>query len=155
MITKIEQRIPGAYDVDAVSLATGLLCDDASLTQQSQKEEADINTIVRRFGITGQISHVDLPPPLEEFGEIFDFQSAMDVMNAAKASFMDMSAETRARFLNDPGRFVNFCSEVGSDGKLANLEEMRKMGLAVPAVEPVPERIMKVEVVNAPVPAEE
>ena len=40
---------------------------------------------------------------------------------------MTMPADVRARFNNDPALFVDFCSDE------ANLDEMRKLGLAVPA----------------------
>lgn len=126
--------------------------DEASMTDQSFKEEADINVIVKRFGITGQILGVEKPPALEDFGEIFDFRSAMDVVNAANRAFMSLDAEVRARFLNDPGRYVNFCSERNEDGSLKNYDEMLKMGLAVPkpvVIDPPP---MKVEVINPQVP---
>lgn len=123
-----------------------------SMAIQSAKDECDINVLVKRFGITGTISGVQRPPPLSEFGEIFDFQSAMDTINAANRAFMSMDADTRYRFRNDPGLFVKFCSEVDGEGKLVNLAEMRKMGLAVPEVVPVVPEPVRVQVVN-PAPA--
>lgn len=123
------------------------------LTVQSGKDEADINTIVRRFGVTGTAPQNIRAPLLNDFDGIFDFQSAMNAMTDARNSFMALDADTRARFNNDPHRFVNFCSEVDDKGDLVNLAEMRKIGLAVPAAPPpeVPPP-MRVEVVNpAPV----
>lgn len=121
-------------------------------TIQSAKDESDINVMVRRFGITGVISGVQMPPPLTEFAETFDFQSSMNVIRRAQESFSSMSAETRAEFNNDPARFVRFCSDKDKKGGLKNLERMREMGLAVPEkmADPIPPPL-KVEVVN-PVP---
>lgn len=140
--------IRSAYNYDSLSASRSAVVvnDLPSMAVQSEKDASDINVLVKRFGITGQISGVQRPPSLEEFGEIFDFRSAMDTLNEANRSFMSMSADTRARFLNDPARFVEFCS------KAENLDEMRKLGLAVPEV--IPEVIppMKVEVVNPSVP---
>lgn len=123
-----------------------------SMAIQSAKDECDINVLVKRFGITGSISGVQRPPPLTEFGEIFDFQSAMDTVNAAMRSFNALDADTRYRFRNDPALFVKFCSEVNEKGELTNLAEMRKMGLAVPEVPVVVPPPVRVEVIN-PAPA--
>lgn len=120
-----------------------------SKTLQSQAADADINVIVKRFGITGGMPQVTVPPTVAEFEDVFDYMSAMNVIVAAKQSFMDLDADVRARFGNDPARYVAFCDERNEDGTLSNLAEMRKMKLALPEVVPVPEVIQKVEVVNA------
>lgn len=137
MIRDREVRQPGKYDVDKVSEDNGLRCEDPSLTVQSEKEDADINTIVRRFGLTGQLPQGLRPPSFEDFTEVFDFRSAVEAIGAAEEAFMALPAEVRARFDNSPQEFVAFCSEE-KDGKLANVAEMRKMGLAVPEVVPAP-----------------
>lgn len=124
------------------SALVGIVCKDASLAVQSQKEEADINTIVRRFGVTGMLPQVAMPPTFGDFSGIFDFMSAQNMLVAADRSFKALPADVRKRFGNDPQEFVKFCS----DDK--NLDEMRKMGLAVPKVEPVVPAPMRVEVVN-------
>lgn len=123
-----------------------------SMAIQSAKEECDINTIVKRFGITGVPANVALPPALTDFQDAFDFQSSLDRLNEATRSFMSMTADTRARFLNDPHRFVAFCSERDHNGQLVNRDEMVKYGLALPKVEPVIPPPVRVEVVNAPAP---
>lgn len=98
-----------------------------SLTVQSQAADADINTIVRKFGLTGQLPQVAMPPLQGDFEGVDDFQSAMNMILASQRSFMAMPAEVRKRFNNDPAEFVDFCSNRD------NLEEMRRLGLAVPA----------------------
>lgn len=121
------------YDRDAVSLETGIISVGESLTVQSDAEDADINTIVRRFGLTGQLPSNVRAPLSMDFTEIFDFQSAMNAVRAAEEAFAEMPWEVRKRFDNNPHEFVEFCTELSPDGtKLANLEEMRKLGLAVP-----------------------
>lgn len=139
-------RSGGIYSFKRSERFGGTENKEPSRTVQDGKDEADINVLVRRFGVTGSINGIARPPALTEFGEIFDFQTAMDMINAANRSFMEMSAETRARFMNDPGRFVEFCS------KEENLDEMRKMGLAVPKKEVVVPEPVRVQVVNSPVP---
>jgi len=113
---------------DEVSRDTGLACLDKSLAIQSQAEEADINTIVKRFGITGTVPQGARAPVYSDFDEVFDFQSAMDAVNEAQRSFMAMPWDVRKRFGNDPQEFVAFCSDE------SNIPEMRKMGLAIPEV---------------------
>lgn len=118
------------YDMDKVSEETGLHCLDESRAIQSGKDDADINVIVKRFGISGQLPQGVRMPTYEDFGDvIFDYRSALDAIRDADASFMKMPADVRARFQNDPATFVDFCSDP------ANIEEARKMGLAVPKKE--------------------
>ncbi|WNK13028.1 MAG: internal scaffolding protein [Microvirus sp.] len=119
-------RAPYNYDADEVSYETGLVCGDKSLAQQHQAAEADINTIVRRFGVTGQLPLVSVPPTYDDFSGISDYQGALNLIRAAAESFAALPADVRYRFGNDASKYVDFCSDS------ANLEEMRKMGLAVP-----------------------
>lgn len=134
-------RAAFAYDADAVSNETGLECKDESMAVQAQKDEADINVIVRRFGVTGHLPVGVKLPTYADFEDVFDFQSAMDAVNAANRAFMSLDAELRMRFANDPQRFVAFCSDP------ANIDELVKLGLAEKKPEPV-EVIQKVEIVN-------
>lgn len=118
------------YDMNEASDASGLRCTDVSLAKQSFAEEADINTIVRRFKISGELPVGVRLPSYGDFALVDDFKSAMDSLALANESFDAMPAEVRARFHNDTAEFVAFCS----DDK--NLEEARKLGL-VPAAEVV------------------
>lgn len=132
------------YDMHAASEACGTVNEEPSLTRQADALDANINTIVKRFGLTGQIPQVQVPPTYDDFGAVFDFQSAANVIRAAQESFNQLDAEVRARFNNDPGRYVDFCQNPD------NIPEMRKMGLALP--EPpaiIPPPPVKVEVVNS------
>lgn len=151
--TAVRSGFPFNYDADMVSEETGLDCKDESLTDQSGKEDADINTIVRRFGVTGLVPEAARPLFFADFDDVFDFQSAQNAIAEANQAFMALPADVRSRFANNPQKFVEFCSEQSADGSLANLAELRKMGLAPPEKVPEPEpRPMRVEVVN-PAPA--
>jgi len=114
-------------DLASNSAASGLTCLDPSRAIQSQKEEADINTIVRNFGVTGKLPQGVRVPSYGDFSGVEDYQEALAAIRDADASFMAMPASVRDRFGNNPARFVEFCSDS------ANLEEMRKLGLAVAA----------------------
>lgn len=109
---------------ERVSVLTGIENNDPSLTQQHQEEEANINTIVRRFGITGTMPTNLRTPTYEDFDEIYDYRTALEAVRNAERSFMSIPAEVRARFDNDPQAFMEFCNDP------SNLEEMRTLGLA-------------------------
>lgn len=98
----------------------------ASMTVQSQKEEADINTIVKNFGVTGQLPTNVRVPTYGDFTGVDDYRTALEAIREAEASFMAMPADIRAKFENDPQQFLEFCEDE------RNLPEMRKLGLAVP-----------------------
>lgn len=135
-------RQANGYDVDEASDASGLFCADESLTVQSQKDEADINVLVRRFGVTGMMPVVEVPEALLGHFEEFDMMTAQNLMIDARESFMSLDASVRARFGNDPMAFVQFC------GDSVNLPELRKLGLAKPEVVVPPEVVQKVEIVE-------
>lgn len=119
-------RQPGRYNLQQ---ACDECCIDEwppSLAQQSQKEDADINTIVKRFGLTGQLPENVRMPTYQDFDGVMDFQTAMNAIKSAEDSFMRMPANVRARFQNDPAEFVEWCSDP------TNLDEARKLGLAPP-----------------------
>lgn len=119
------------YNADLVSVLTGLSCPEETKTQQHFAEECDINTIVRRFGLTGQLPENVAMPTYGDYEGVFDFQTAMNTMMDAEKAFMSLPAEVRARFANDPQSLLEFCA----DDK--NIEEARKWGL-VPPVAPPP-----------------
>lgn len=128
-------RAPFNYDADKVSTETGLKCEDMSLAQQNQKDEVDINFIVRKFMKTGELPDNYRAPRYGDFTEITDFQTALNAVNTAEESFMMLPADLRSRFGNDPQAFVAFCSDE------RNLDEMIRLGLAkkrpdVPATPP-------------------
>lgn len=118
-------RSPYNYDAKEVSMRTGLKCEDVSLAVQSQKDEADINTIVRRFGLTGQLPANIRTPQYGDYTGISDYRSALHAVMDAEKSFMEIPADIRKKFDNDPQKYLEFVTDE------KNLEEMVKMGLAV------------------------
>lgn len=129
MSLKGKVRMAGSYDPDLVSRETGLDCSEfEDMAKQEFKEEVDINTIVRRFNITGELPQNVRQPEYGDFTGISDYHSAVTAIAQAHEAFDAMPAEVRERFGNDPGAFVEFCENP------ANEEEARRMGL-VPAAE--------------------
>lgn len=117
---------PTNYDPNDATAAHSLVCPEESRAKQSFKEECDINTILKRFKITGQLPENVRMPTYDDFTEVTDFQTAMDAIVAARESFAQMPANVRARFHNDPAEFVDFCSNPD------NRPEAARLGLVPP-----------------------
>lgn len=118
-------RAPYLYDADRVSYDSGFSSNEESVTKQSFAEEVDINTIVRRFNLTGEMPSDIRAPQYGDFSGISDFHAALNAVAQAREEFDRIPAEVRAKFHNDPGEFVDFCVDP------VNLPELRKLGLAV------------------------
>lgn len=113
------------YDRSLASDESGLECLDPSLAQQSAKDESDINTIVKRFNLTGELPSGVAVPQYADFADIGDYHSALNMVIAADNAFMAMPAAIRAKFGNDAGAFVDFVSNPD------NKAEVDKLGLSV------------------------
>lgn len=120
-------RSGGNYDGERYSLKTGLSCEGSeNRTKQEFRNETDINTILKRFNVTGQLPTGVRMPSYGDFSGVQNFMDAANAIALARESFEEMPARVRERFQNDPAKFVDFCSNPD------NLEECRKMGLAPP-----------------------
>lgn len=109
---------------DQASLAFGIDFDPAEgRTQQEFAEEADINTIVRRFGLTGELPENVRIPQSGDFTGVTDYHSALNLIREADEGFMELPAELRARFEHDPGRLMAFLEDA------SNKDEAIKLGL--------------------------
>lgn len=104
------------------------------LTQQSMKEETDINTIVRQFMKTGNLGQPGTRQPM--FGD-FSADTYHDMVNKiadAELAFATLPSRVRDRFQNDPYQVIRFLDNPD------NLKEAIKLGLVPePAEEPVKE----------------
>jgi len=118
-------RSPYNYDRDAASNESGIECRDPSLAQQNSKDEADINTIVKRFNLTGELPSGVSVPKYADFDDVVDYHSALNMVIAADHAFMALPAAIRARFDNDAGAFVDFVSDP------SNAAAVAEMGLSV------------------------
>lgn len=128
MCAKRVLRSGANYDSAKVSRETSFDCSSGgpSKTIQSAKDESDINVIVRRFGVTRMMPTAVRVPSYGDYETVGDFHTAMNVVRQAEENFLLMPATVRARFGNDPGRFLDFAS------RSENIDELRKMGLAIP-----------------------
>jgi len=124
-------RTPYNYDGDKVSDETGLSCPEPTLAQQNFKDECDINYIVRQFGLTGELPGKPLSPQYGDFTGVLDYHSAVNAVLAAQDDFMELPAQLRSRFNNDPAELIDFLELE------ENREEAIKLGLV--AAKPISE----------------
>ena len=106
-------------------------CNDPSLAQQGFKDDTDINVLLERFKVTGQMPQSVVLPTYGDFSGVVDFRTANDAINRARNAFMDLPADVRSRFSNDPQIFLEFCSNPD------NKDELVRLKLANPPVSSV------------------
>lgn len=111
-----------------------LECKDPSLAQQQFKDDVDINVLLERFQVTGVMPQGVVLPSYGDFSAVVDFRSAQDALRRARDAFMELPAQVRARFNNDPQELLEFVS------KDENRAEAERLGLvaAKPSVQPDP-----------------
>lgn len=116
-------RTPYNYDRNAAGDEDAIACPEPTLAKQSFREECDINYIVMRFGLTGELPTNIRQPEYRDFTTVVDYHTALTAIRHAEEAFAAMPADVRARFNNDPEQFVVFCTNPD------NLSEVRKLGL--------------------------
>ena len=126
-------RNPYNYDMALVSQETGLACKDPSLAQQHMRDECDINVIVERFGVTGQLPVKAIEPSYGDFSGVTDYHTALNQIKAADEAFMALPAKLRAKFDHDPNALLNFLENE------ANRNEAIELGLidGEPVAQPI------------------
>lgn len=141
-----KHRRPGFYDADAVSddtgtdnripevvegKATGRMVEDPSMTDQSGSDDADINVMIRRFGLMGTMPVNPRTPLTEGMIGAMDYRESLDQIREAKSAFDALPADVRKRFDNDPAKYLEFFE------KPENMDEAIKLGLASKPSDPV------------------
>jgi phage internal scaffolding protein len=116
-------RNPYNYDKEEVSNDTGIEFNDVSLAQQHMKDECDINVIIERFGVTGELPNAPVSPQYGDFSGVTDYHSALNQINATMDDFMALPAKLRVRFDHDPVKLLEF---INSE---ANRSEAISLGL--------------------------
>lgn len=124
----------GELDSKAWSDAHGVSTGEESLVQQHFADEADVNTIVRRFGVTGAMPFGAAAGVYGDFSEVTDYESAKAMVDKADRGFLMLPPEVRERVGNDPGAMVKLAQEMSEDEFRAFLEPAKPD----PVVPPVP-----------------
>lgn len=105
-------RLMRAFDARAHSDESAKHTGDESLVQQQFGNEVDINTIVRRFSLTGQALPVLEGGIYGDFTDITDFEGAAERVVRAEREFMRLPAATREKFNNSSVEFMQYASSV-------------------------------------------
>jgi len=111
-----------------------------SLTQQHFKAETDIINIIKKHDRTGIIEHVARGVAhYGDYSEINEYAEALNMVNSANASFMELPAEIRAMFGNNAGEFFEFATNPENKTKMEDLglaERPNTPPISSPAAEP-------------------
>lgn len=99
---------------------------DSLVTDQSFRDECDINTIMARYQSTGELPVLNGTQGQWLDVTEMDFQTHMDFILDAQHLFDELPSSIRDRFGNDPGAFLGFASDE------SNRSELAKMGLLTP-----------------------
>lgn len=87
--------------------ALKLHCDDPSRTKQSFLEETLITNILSKYRQSGVITHTNPnAPTYADFISTQDYKSSLDKIHDVTEEFKSLSADTRAKYENDPLSFL-------------------------------------------------
>lgn len=123
-------RSPYNYDLDKASIETACDTKGETLTVQAGIEDADINVMMKRFGVTGHFPESPKTPMYGDFTHITDFKTALEAIQTAMDNFMEFPAELRQRFENNPQRMLEYMEAGGSP------EALRELMQAKPPLQP-------------------
>ena len=93
------------------------------LTEQAHKEETDMNYILRDYVKTGLLRHAKEHQGKYDDIAVQDFQEAMNIVATARSMFEELPSQVRARFGQDPARFLDFVQNPN------NADEMHALGI--------------------------
>lgn len=121
---------------DIARANTRIVFNDPSLTQQHFAKDADLNTIVKRYGITdGAIPPMALNP--EYFGDYTDagdFRDHLDKVRNALDRFNALPANIRSMFDNDPTEMHDWVMNPANTEEAVTLGLLQKQEKTPPAM---------------------
>ena len=92
-------------------------------TKQSEAKATNINNIIKQYEKTGVLPTIGRDAVFMDVSAAPDYMTALNLITQADAMFMQLPAELRARFDNEPAQFLDWTSDP------ANRDEMRELGL--------------------------
>lgn len=125
----IDMQFATPYNHDTLERARAgaLVCNDKSLTDQSFKEDADINVIIDKILKSGKQVDIVLP---EHFGidNRVDLHEARSQIAKSNATFYNLDPRVREEFNHDPARWEQ---QVLKDLYAGNVDNLKRMGIQV------------------------
>lgn len=113
----MELRTPYNYDRDQVSKNTAVIFEDETLTQQNFKDDADLNIMIRKYGVL-PVQEVNW----DEFDSSVipsDYHQLQNQLIEADQAFMGLPAELRSQVDNDPAKLLALISQQEAEAKAA------------------------------------
>jgi len=102
-------------------------CGTESRTKQSFQPECDISNILRRGAKTGLVTHVNrVQGSMRDLSGATDYKTGLDLINAARDSFMALPATIRGEFDNDPAKFLEFADNPDNRDRMIMLGLMEQ-----------------------------
>lgn len=112
------------------------------MVKQAMRDEVDASRIMEKWIKLGQFPRGAPGQPMYgDFTSGQDYHGALSRVRQIEEEFMALPSRVRTRCRNDPGEFLQLCSDP------KNLEELRELGLAE---QDVPDQVVKVKVVEDP-----
>ena len=108
---------------------------DPDRTDQSHKDQCDINRILDKAKRTGVVTHLNTHG--HSYGDFtdFDYEDAQIQIAKANSIFYDLGAEVRREFGNSPKAFFEFVNNPENKDKLAErLPQLAEPGRQLPDV---------------------
>lgn len=99
---------------------------DKILTVQAQKNETDINQIMKKIEKGMMVNTVAEEGRFEDISDFDGLEASIIKVQKANEAFMTLSAEVRSRFDNNPVKLIDFLSDEG------NYAEAVELGLVNP-----------------------
>lgn len=102
-----------------------------NMTEQSHREELNINNILAKFQRTGVVDHVKEHGPQYADVPAIDYREAMEIVTSSNSMFNELPARARAYFDNDPAKFLESVQNPDTD-----LNKLHEIGLLRPDYSP-------------------
>lgn len=125
-------KTPYNHDTDYESERTALECKDPSKTQQSFKDQVDINNIVATVLRTGDSPQVPAPLQYADLSTMEDYHTMQTKLAETNALFYRLPPAVRASYQNDPGQWLEHVTSSIENG---DLDPLREMGLDMASVD--------------------
>lgn len=95
-------------------------CEDVSRAVQAARDECDINVIVKKYLRTGELpaARQAIYADISSMGNL---QDALHMVDAAESAFMELPADVRRYFDNDPVKLVAFAQDPRNQAKAVEL----------------------------------
>ena len=119
----IDKRADGSRRV-------AFITDAGSVVEGHHKNEVDINSIMRKYRVTGFLESNASEGQYGDFTDACDFHTMKNRIIEAESDFARLPAHLRTRFNNDPGQLLSFLDDP------QNLSEAQELGLCP---RPIPE----------------